>query len=159
VLEPLIEGLKARGFCFETLREHPAYRRLAGLPGAESDDGPLIDWLARRSRPVRGGGAAPMFQPAWATCWKTASMPPAGCWWACCRSRCWCGDRPAAALWPVEPVRDRAAMRTDMLYTLMHRLGLFRVALFFTVDPLGRLFGQLRVAGRQTFSWTRCGRA
>lgn len=26
VLEPLIQGLKARGFCFETLREHPAYR-------------------------------------------------------------------------------------------------------------------------------------
>jgi len=25
-LEPLIEGLKARGFCFETLRQHPAYR-------------------------------------------------------------------------------------------------------------------------------------
>jgi peptidoglycan/xylan/chitin deacetylase (PgdA/CDA1 family) len=25
-LEPLIEGLKARGFCFETLRTHPAYR-------------------------------------------------------------------------------------------------------------------------------------
>ena len=26
VLEPLIEGLKARGFCFRTLREHPDYR-------------------------------------------------------------------------------------------------------------------------------------
>ena len=26
VLEPLIEGLQARGFCFATLREHPAYR-------------------------------------------------------------------------------------------------------------------------------------
>jgi peptidoglycan/xylan/chitin deacetylase (PgdA/CDA1 family) len=26
VLEPLITGLKARGFCFATLREHPAYR-------------------------------------------------------------------------------------------------------------------------------------
>ncbi len=26
VLEPLIEGLKARGFCFATLREHPTYR-------------------------------------------------------------------------------------------------------------------------------------
>lgn len=26
VLEPLIVGLKARGFCFETLREHPAYK-------------------------------------------------------------------------------------------------------------------------------------
>jgi peptidoglycan/xylan/chitin deacetylase (PgdA/CDA1 family) len=26
VLEPLIVGLKARGLCFATLREHPAYR-------------------------------------------------------------------------------------------------------------------------------------
>jgi len=26
VLEPLITGLKARGFCFRTLREHPQYR-------------------------------------------------------------------------------------------------------------------------------------
>jgi hypothetical protein len=29
VLEPLIEGLKAKGFCFATLREHPAYRDAA----------------------------------------------------------------------------------------------------------------------------------
>lgn len=28
VLEPLITGLKARGFCFQTLREHPQYREL-----------------------------------------------------------------------------------------------------------------------------------
>lgn len=26
VLEPLIVGLKHQGFCFETLRQHPAYR-------------------------------------------------------------------------------------------------------------------------------------
>jgi peptidoglycan/xylan/chitin deacetylase (PgdA/CDA1 family) len=26
VLEPLIVGLKAKGYCFETLRKHPAYR-------------------------------------------------------------------------------------------------------------------------------------
>lgn len=26
VLEPLIEGLKAKGFCFQTLREHPQYK-------------------------------------------------------------------------------------------------------------------------------------
>lgn len=31
VLEPLVTGLKSRGFCFATLREHPAYR----------------DWIAR----------------------------------------------------------------------------------------------------------------
>jgi sterol desaturase/sphingolipid hydroxylase (fatty acid hydroxylase superfamily) len=49
---------------------------------------------------------------------------------------------------PVEPVTDRAAVRTDVLYTLVHRLGLFRVALFFTVEPLfDVLFGRLHVAG------------
>ena len=36
VLEPLIEGLKAKGFCFATLREHPAYR----------------DWVSRHPLPV-----------------------------------------------------------------------------------------------------------
>ena len=37
---------------------------------------------------------------------------------------------------PVEPVTDRAAVRVDVLYTLIHRLGLFRVALFFSLGPL-----------------------
>jgi peptidoglycan/xylan/chitin deacetylase (PgdA/CDA1 family) len=32
VLEPLIEGLKARGLCFATLRDHPHYRVAAGTP-------------------------------------------------------------------------------------------------------------------------------
>ncbi len=27
VLEPLLEGLKAKGFCFDTLREHPQYKQ------------------------------------------------------------------------------------------------------------------------------------
>ena len=35
---------------------------------------------------------------------------------------------------PVEPVTDHAAVRTDVIYTLVHRLGLFRLALFFTVE-------------------------
>ncbi|MEJ7930803.1 sterol desaturase family protein [Ramlibacter sp. AN1015] len=53
---------------------------------------------------------------------------------------------------PVEPLSDRAAVRTDIAYTLVHRLGLFRVALFFTVEPLfDQLFGTLRVAGWSTF--------
>ncbi|MCJ0764015.1 polysaccharide deacetylase family protein [Variovorax terrae] len=34
VLEPLIVGLKERGFCFQTLREHPGYRAwIAARPG------------------------------------------------------------------------------------------------------------------------------
>jgi peptidoglycan/xylan/chitin deacetylase (PgdA/CDA1 family) len=32
VLEPLISGLQARGFCFETLREHPDYRDALQAP-------------------------------------------------------------------------------------------------------------------------------
>ncbi len=49
---------------------------------------------------------------------------------------------------PVEPVTDRATVRTDIIYTLIHRLGLFRVGLFFAVQPvLDEVFGGLRVAG------------
>ena len=53
---------------------------------------------------------------------------------------------------PVEAVTDRATVRTDILYTLIHRLGLFRLGLFLAVDPLmDSLFGSLRVAGFRTF--------
>ena len=53
---------------------------------------------------------------------------------------------------PVEAVTDRATVRTDLIYTLFHRLGLFRLLLFFTVAPLmDALFGSLRVAGWGTF--------
>ena len=53
---------------------------------------------------------------------------------------------------PVEPVTDRATIRTDILYTLIHRLGLFRLGLFFAVDPaMDSIFGFLRVAGLSTF--------
>lgn len=54
---------------------------------------------------------------------------------------------------PVEPVTDRAAVRVDVIYTLIHRLGLVRVGLFFTVDPLwDLLIGKLRVWGLPTWS-------
>jgi sterol desaturase/sphingolipid hydroxylase (fatty acid hydroxylase superfamily) len=53
---------------------------------------------------------------------------------------------------PVEPVVDRAAIRTDVLYTLIHRLGVFRLVLFFSVEPLwDGLFGALRIQGLSTF--------
>jgi sterol desaturase/sphingolipid hydroxylase (fatty acid hydroxylase superfamily) len=53
---------------------------------------------------------------------------------------------------PVEPVTDRAAVRVDVIYTLIHRLGLLRVLLFFSLDPLlDQLFGRLRVAGWRTW--------
>jgi sterol desaturase/sphingolipid hydroxylase (fatty acid hydroxylase superfamily) len=55
---------------------------------------------------------------------------------------------PLQRLLPVEPVTDKATVRTDMLYTLIHRLGLFSVALFFMVEPLFDLaFGALRQQG------------
>ena len=59
---------------------------------------------------------------------------------------------PLQRLHPVEPVRDRAAIRTDILYTLLHRLGVFRLLLFFTLEPwMDEVFGALRVAGLPTF--------
>ncbi|TFZ00251.1 sterol desaturase family protein [Ramlibacter humi] len=53
---------------------------------------------------------------------------------------------------PVEKVTDRTAVRTDVLYTLIHRLGLFRVVLFFTVQPLfDEGFGWLHLQGIGAF--------
>ena len=53
---------------------------------------------------------------------------------------------------PAEPVVDRAAIRTDIVYTLIHRLGLFRVALFLLVEPVFDAgWGVLRAAGWPTF--------
>ena len=53
---------------------------------------------------------------------------------------------------PVEPVTDRAAVRTDVMYTLIHRLGLYRLLLFFSIDPvIDDLVGLARVEGLPTF--------
>lgn len=52
----------------------------------------------------------------------------------------------------VEPVVDRQAIRIDVLYTLIHRLGLFRLAIFFTLQPFfDDAMGSLRTAGWGTF--------
>ncbi|HWT17525.1 MAG TPA: sterol desaturase family protein [Variovorax sp.] len=52
----------------------------------------------------------------------------------------------------VEPVTDRRAVRIDVLYTLIHRLGLFRLAMFFTLEPFfDEAIGFLRTAGWGTF--------
>lgn len=49
---------------------------------------------------------------------------------------------------PVDPVTDRAAVRTDILYTLLHRLGLFPLAMFFALQPFfDGVVGPLRTAG------------
>lgn len=53
---------------------------------------------------------------------------------------------------PVEPMVDRHQVRIDILYTLIHRLGLFRVVLFFSVVPLwDALSGQASISGFTTF--------
>jgi sterol desaturase/sphingolipid hydroxylase (fatty acid hydroxylase superfamily) len=53
---------------------------------------------------------------------------------------------------PVEAVTNTRAIRTDVIYTLIHRLGLFRVVLFLLVEPvLDSLMGELRVHGIGTF--------
>lgn len=39
VLEPLIEGLKARGFCFRTLRDHPVYGAAFARVAPRSENG------------------------------------------------------------------------------------------------------------------------
>ena len=54
---------------------------------------------------------------------------------------------------PVEAITDKAAVRVDVIYTLIHRLGLFRVGLFFTLEPVwDSLVGHLRVAGLPAWS-------
>jgi len=59
---------------------------------------------------------------------------------------------PLQRLWPVAPVRDAAAVRVDVLYTLLHRLGLFKLAMFFTLDALFEQgLGWLRAQGLPTF--------
>ena len=58
---------------------------------------------------------------------------------------------PAQRLWPVEPTRDRHAVRIDVVYTLIHRLGLFKLIMFFSVEGwLTSGIGWLRAHGLPT---------
>ncbi len=53
---------------------------------------------------------------------------------------------------PAEPIVDRQQIRIDILYTLIHRLGLFRLVLFFSIGPVwDYLFGQASLHGISTF--------
>ena len=59
---------------------------------------------------------------------------------------------PLQRRFAVEPLTDRSAVRTDILYTLLHRLGVFRVGMFFLIDPwVDAMLGWLRVAGMPTW--------
>jgi sterol desaturase/sphingolipid hydroxylase (fatty acid hydroxylase superfamily) len=56
--------------------------------------------------------------------------------------------RPAEVPSPGEQANVRMAVRSDVLYTLIHRLGLFRAVLFVTLEPLwSSALGLLRAWG------------
>ena len=61
--------------------------------------------------------------------------------------------RPLEALLPVRTLSDKRARWNDFVYTLVHRLGLFSIAIFFTLDPLMDHFtGLLRLEGAHPFN-------
>lgn len=61
--------------------------------------------------------------------------------------------RPLEALWPAERWADRRGVFVDVLYTYLHRLGLFSLALFFVLDPaIDQLAGFLRLEGISNFN-------
>jgi len=56
--------------------------------------------------------------------------------------------RPLEAWRPAEQWTDRKAVRVDVLYTFLHRLGIVPLAVFLVLDPLTRsVDGTLRMAG------------
>ena len=58
---------------------------------------------------------------------------------------------PMQRRWPAEPLRDRQAVRVDVIYTLIHRLGLFKLGMFFTLDyAFEQGLGVLRTWGMPT---------
>lgn len=61
--------------------------------------------------------------------------------------------RPLEALIPAQKLGNRYARLNDFIYTVIHRLGLFSVAVFFTLDPLlDRVAGFLRLEGVHPFN-------
>ena len=56
--------------------------------------------------------------------------------------------RPLEALLPAQKITDPRARWNDFIYTALHRIGLFSVLIFFTLDPLmDSLAGLLRLDG------------
>ena len=61
--------------------------------------------------------------------------------------------RPLEAWLPAERWSDRRAVRVDVIYTFIHRLGLFSLAVFFVLDPLfDSLTAWLRLRGVPGFN-------
>ncbi len=58
---------------------------------------------------------------------------------------------PLQRLWPAQSQPDARAVRVDVLYTLIHRLGLFKLGMFFTLDgAFEQGWGVLRSMGWPT---------
>jgi sterol desaturase/sphingolipid hydroxylase (fatty acid hydroxylase superfamily) len=59
---------------------------------------------------------------------------------------------PLQKRWPVEPMADARAVKVDILYTLIHRLGVFKLVMFFTLDNwFENTWGHLRAWGLPTW--------
>jgi sterol desaturase/sphingolipid hydroxylase (fatty acid hydroxylase superfamily) len=59
---------------------------------------------------------------------------------------------PLQKRWPAEPVSDARAIKIDILYTLIHRLGLFKLVMFFTLEAWFESgWGLLRAWGLPTW--------
>jgi sterol desaturase/sphingolipid hydroxylase (fatty acid hydroxylase superfamily) len=59
---------------------------------------------------------------------------------------------PLQKRWPAEPMTDARAVKVDILYTLIHRLGLFKLVMFFTLEAwLENAWGILRTGGWPTW--------
>ena len=61
--------------------------------------------------------------------------------------------RPMEAIIPAQTITDQRARWNDFVYTLLQRLGLLPILVFFTLDPLlDLLVGQLRMEGVRPFN-------
>lgn len=59
---------------------------------------------------------------------------------------------PLQKRWPAEPLVDARAVKVDILYTVIHRLGLFKLAMFFTLETwFENVWGHLRTMGLPTW--------
>jgi sterol desaturase/sphingolipid hydroxylase (fatty acid hydroxylase superfamily) len=59
---------------------------------------------------------------------------------------------PLQKRWPVEPMTDARAVKVDIIYTLIHRLGVFKLVMFFTLDNwFEETWGNLRAWGLPTW--------
>jgi hypothetical protein len=148
VLEPLIQGLKARGLCFATLREHPHVPRCA-LNLAMT----LSTLWRRPAVALRAAGAAPDVrlgpgQPAGrrlrATGWLLVGLLQIAFMLVVFG---------ALQRWrPVEAVTDRGRARGRDLHAHPPPGPVSRGAVLHAGAAVGHLVGQLRVAGLPAWS-------